>query len=125
MDLHERQQFDLLLQLSVERYVERLEQRNEGAENALYRLRSAPHGEGVWLSQFVDAIFQDFLLNTPDGAAFVLRALSSRRTHAPKAGTVESMLKNMSENAFADLLRQKTEEELERRMSYQAISPAS
>ncbi len=124
MDLHERQQFDLLLQLSVERYVERLEQRNEGAENALYRLRSAPHGEGVWLSQFVDAIFQDFLLNTPDGAAFVLRALPSRRVHAPKAGTVESMLKNMSENAFADLLRQKTEEELERRMSYQALSPA-
>src|SRR5271168_4002509 len=100
MDLHERQQFDLLLQLSVERYVERLEQRNEGAENALYRLRAAPQGEGIWLSQFVDAIFQDFLLNTPDGAAFVLRAMAQRTVFAPPSGTIESMLDAIARNAY-------------------------
>ena len=38
MELYERQQFDFLLQTSVERYVERIEQRNEGATNALERL---------------------------------------------------------------------------------------
>ena len=125
MDLHERQQFDLLLQLSVERYVERLEQRNEGPENALHRLRAAPQGKGIWLSRFVEAIFQDFLLNTPDGAAFVLRALPGRKIHAPLPGSVESMLKGMAAQAFSDLLREKTEEELERRIGYQAVSPQS
>ncbi len=125
MDLHERQQFDLLLQLAVERYVERLEQRNEGAENALLRLRTNPEGEGVWLGRFVDAVFQDFILNTPDGAAFVLRALPTHKIAAPAAGTVEAMLRAMSMNAFGDLLRRKTEEELERRIGYQAVVPAS
>jgi 3'-phosphoadenosine 5'-phosphosulfate sulfotransferase len=114
-----------LLQIAVERYVERLEQRNDGAENALARLRTNPHGEGIWLGQFVDAIFQDFLLNTPDGAAFVLRALSGRKIQAPVSGTVESILYTMSISAFGDLLRQKTDEELERRIGYQAVSPAS
>jgi hypothetical protein len=125
MDLHERQQFDQLLQLSVERYVERLEQRSEGAENALIRLRSSPEGEFVWLSQFVDALFHDFLLNTPDGAAFVLRALPKRRLAAPSAGTVEAMLREMAASAFGELLRQKTDEELERRIGYQAVSTAA
>ncbi len=125
MDLHERQQFDLLLQLAVQRYVERLEQRNEGAVNALLRIRTDPQGEGIWLGQFVDAVFEDFILNTPDGAAFVLRALPQRKIAAPAAGTIEAMLRAMSVSAFGELLRQKTEEELERRTGYQAVAPAS
>jgi hypothetical protein len=122
MDLHERQQFEQLLQVAVERYAERLEQRNEGAENALLRLRTEPQGEGIWLDQFVEAIFQDFLLTTPDGAAFVLRALPKRRMAMQPAGTVEAMLSAMARSAFGELLRQKTEEELERRSSFQAVS---
>lgn len=125
MDLHERQQFDLLLELAIARYVERLEQRNEGAENALSRLRADPHGKFVWLSEFVEAIFQDFLLNTPDGAAFVLRALPQRQVFAPPSGTVGSMLEAMARSAFSELLRQKTEEELERRIGYQSMSTGS
>ena len=125
MDLHERQQFDLLLQLSVERFVERLEQRNEGVENALTRLRANPEGEFIWLTQFAEAVFQDFLLNTPDGAAFVLRALPRRRIASPPSGTVESMLQSMAISAFAELLRQKTDEELERRIAYQAVSTST
>lgn len=122
MDLHERQQFEQLLQVAVERYAERLEQRNEGAENALLRLRTEPQGEGISLDQFVEAIFQDFLLTTPDGAAFVLRALPKRRMAMQPAGTVEAMLSAMARSAFGELLRQKTEEELERRSSFQAVS---
>jgi hypothetical protein len=125
MDLHERQQFDLLLELAVARYVERLEQRNEGAENALSRLRADPHGKHVWLTEFVEAIFQDFLLNTPDGAAFVLRAMAKRTVFAPPSGTIESMLDGMARNAFGELLRQKTDEELERRISYLSTSTGS
>jgi len=124
MDLHERQQFDLLLQLAVERFTERLEQRNQGAANALRRIRANPNGEGIWLSEYVDAVFQDFLLNTTDGAAFVLRALPKRKIFAPHGGTVESMLHAMAASAFGDLLCQKTEEELERRIGYQAMAPA-
>ena len=120
MDLHERQQFDLLLELSIERYVERLELRNEGAANALERLRANPEGEFIWLGQFVEALFQDFLLNTADGAAFVLRALPKRRVAEPVAGTVESMLHGMAVSAFGELLRQKTDEELERRIGFQS-----
>jgi hypothetical protein len=125
MDLHERQQFDSLLQTAVERYVERLEQRNEGAENALMRLRDNAQGEGIWLNQYVEAIFQDFLLNTTDGAAFVLRALPKRKLASVDAGSVDAMLSAMARSAFADLLRMKTDEELERRSSFVAVSPAS
>lgn len=121
MDLHERQQFDQLLQSAVERYVERLQQRNEGGENALARLRANPQGEGIWLNQYVDAVFQDFLLNNTDGAAFVLRALPRRKIDSPPAGSVEMMLSAMARSAFGELLRQKTDEELERRISFQAV----
>ncbi|CCQ98306.1 hypothetical protein CULT_830034 [[Clostridium] ultunense Esp] len=37
MNPHERQYFNLLLAMAVERFCERIIQRNEGAENALYR----------------------------------------------------------------------------------------
>lgn len=121
MDLHERQQFDQLLQTAVERFVERLEQRNEGGENALMRLRTNPQGEGIWLDRFVQAFFEDFLLDNTDGAAFLLRALPKRTISAPSAGTVDSMLRAMAASAFSALLQRKTEEELERRMSFQAI----
>jgi hypothetical protein len=121
MDLHERQQFDQLLQTAVERFVERLEQRNQGGENALAQLRGNPHAEGVWLDQFVAAFFEDSLLNNTDGAAFVLRALPKRTIPPPPAGSVDSMLRAMAASAFAALLQRKTEEELERRMSFQAV----
>jgi hypothetical protein len=115
MELHERQQFDMLLQQGVERFVERLEQRNQGATNALVKLRADPQGDGIWLDKFVEALFQDFLLNTTDGAAFVLRALPKRNIATPAPGTVDSMLKAMAASAFGDLLQRKADEELERR----------
>ena len=79
MQLHERQQFDFLLLTAAERYVERLTQRNEGAVNALQRLKADPNGEGVWLDEFVNAIFQDFLLENAAGACFILQALGKRK----------------------------------------------
>ncbi|QJW94961.1 hypothetical protein [Frigoriglobus tundricola] len=118
MDLHERQQFDFLLVTAVERFVERLEQRNEGAANALARLRADPEQTGVGLTEFVRAVFNDFLLGNPDGACFVLRALPRRRVDRPAAGTVEEVLMGMAAEAFGGLLKQKTEERLEQHAAY-------
>jgi hypothetical protein len=122
MDLHEKQQFDFLLNTSVERYVERLEQRNGGVEIALQRLRRDPESEGVWLSRFSQAIFDDFLLNNVEGACFVLKALAKRSGPAMEAGKLEATLISMAQRAFAELLRQKTDEALEQRCSLEVAS---
>jgi hypothetical protein len=118
MEPYQRQQFDFLLITAVERYAERLVQRNEGAERALARLRAEPQGEGVWLDQFAQAIFRDFLLDGPAGACFVLQALARRSVPPPAAATVEAMLQHMALRAFADLLARKTEEALEQQLGY-------
>lgn len=117
MELHERQQFEFMLVTAVDRYVERVVQRNQGAENALQKLRTDPTGEGMWLDQFVEAIFQDFLLDNIGGACFILKALGSQTAAAPPDGKVETMLLAMAREAFADLLRRKTEEFLEQQAS--------
>jgi hypothetical protein len=118
MDAYERQQFDFLLTTAVERYVERLEQRNEGPLHALARLRVDPEHPNVRLSEFVRAVFTDFLLDTPDGACFVLRALPRRQLPAPAPGLIADMLQSLARAAFADLLRQKAEELLEQHVQY-------
>lgn len=123
MELHERQQFDFLLMTAVERYVERLEQRNAGAGDALARLRSDPNGEGVWLDEFVAAIFEDFLLANIGGACFTLQALAQRTLPETAAGRVETVLIRMARTAFAGLLKQKTEEALEQRLAFQPADP--
>ncbi|MEZ6096829.1 MAG: hypothetical protein R3C03_21845 [Pirellulaceae bacterium] len=93
MDLFERQQFEFFLQIAVERFVERLEQRFRGPEQAAVELRDNPDSDQVWLSGFVDAVFEDFLLGNIDGACFVLRALAKRRLeHVNIDGDIESTM---------------------------------
>lgn len=93
MEAYQRQQFDFLLLTAAERFAERLVQRCGGAGPARARLRADPQGEGVWLDQFAQAIFRDFLLNNPAGACFVLQALACRPAPAPTAGaTIEALL---------------------------------
>jgi hypothetical protein len=118
MELHEQQQFDFLLLTATERYTERLTQRNEGAEKALRKLRENPQSEGVWLDRYVDAIFQDFLLDNVGGACFVLKALARRTVATPPEGKIETMLITMAKQAFGTLLQQKTEEALEQAIMY-------
>ncbi len=79
MLLFEQQQFEFLLQSAVERFVERSEQRFQGAERALEQWRQDPKMLSKWLSGFCDAVFEDFLLNNVDGACFVLRAMSKHK----------------------------------------------
>ena len=126
MDLHQRQQFDFLLQTATERFVTRLEERWRGAEPALAKLRATPDGEGVWLGAFVDAIFQDFLLDNVDGGCFVLRSLPKRSIESQKsavavAGTVEQGVAVLARGLFAELLLQKSVEALEQHSGYQSV----
>lgn len=126
MDLYQRQQFDFLLHTATERFVARLEERHRGAEAALAALTAAPDGEGVWRGDFVDAIFQDFLLDNADGAAFVLRSLPARSLAAHRsaiagAGTVEGLLVALAKALFAELLLAKAVEALEQHAGYQAV----
>ena len=126
MDLHQRQQFDFLLLTATERFVARLEERHRGAAAALAALTAAPEGEGVWRGEFVDVIFQDFLLDNADGAAFVLRSLRARplgqhREACADAGSVEDLLVALAKGLFADLLLAKAVEALEQHAGYQAV----
>jgi len=113
MKAYQRLQFDLLLGIAVERFVERITHRCGGYEAALARLRADPQGEGVWLDEFVQAFLRDFLLDNPAGACFVLQALERRRIAAPQPSTIGTMLEQMALRAFADLLAAKTVETLE------------
>ncbi|MEI7555078.1 hypothetical protein [Candidatus Chlorohelix sp.] len=115
MEIHEQQQFDFLLVTAVARYTERLAHRNAGAENALQKLRENQQGDGIWLNQYVDAIFQDFLLDNVAGACFILKALSKRNltNDITLQGSVEQVLISMAKQVFTELFRQKVEESLE------------
>ena len=121
MNLHEKQQFDFLLANAVERFVERIEQRNGGAQNALKCLRADPNAEGVWLDEFTSAIFRDFLLDNPEGYCFILCALARRTAPAVPAGKIADSLAQLATKAFSDLLRLKSEEALEQHSGYQAM----
>lgn len=125
MHLHEKQYFDFLLATAVERFVERLEQRNEGAENALPRLRDDPNGPGIWLDEYTDAIFRDFLLDNVAGACLVLSALSRRQAAATPPDRIENTLLLMAKRAFADLLHAKAEEILEQHIAYSSLPAPS
>ncbi|GAB98134.1 hypothetical protein BJY21_001391 [Kineosphaera limosa] len=128
MDLHERVAFDALLGQAGEAFVERIVQRCAGQDRAIEALERDPDSEGVWLTDFVDAVFDEWCLADADGAAFVLRALKSRPvpagpTTAPTTGTpstIEHLLVSTAKAAFATLLRAKVLESMRRASVYGA-----
>lgn len=112
---HEEQQFHFLLFAAIERYSERLEQRCGGPTAALHRLMTDPEGDGIWLTQFADAIFKDFLLDNVAGACFILQALSSQPAVDFQPGeSLGEQLRAMALATFSRTLKAKTEESLER-----------
>lgn len=130
MDLHQRQQFDVLLQAATERFVVRLEERHRGTEPALAALRDDPAVATARVAEFVVAIFEDFLLGNADGAAFILRSLPKRsiaalRTAVAAATTTEDLLITLARGLFAEVLLTKTLESLEQRGGYQAVVPGA
>jgi len=122
LPLHEEQQFHFLLFTAVERYTERLEQRCGGSTAALAKLRAEPEGEGIWLTQFAEAILNDFLLNNVAGACFILQALATQPMPLVEgaAAKIEGYLQALALAAFARILQAKTDESLERNAVFEA-----
>lgn len=118
MDVHARQQFELLLAQSGEAFVERIVQRCAGQANALRALQADRNGEGVWLDDFVDAVFADWCLDNAEGAAFVLCALQRRPLTIAAAGTVAEVLVAAAKSAYGELLHAKVLEALSRASVY-------
>jgi hypothetical protein len=130
MDLHQRHQFDVLLQTATERFVARLEERHRGADAALSALRDDPAAATARVAEFVAAIFQDFLLDNADGGAFILRSLPKRSIAAHRhaiatAVTAENLLVAVAQGLFAEVLLTKTLESLEQHGGYQAVGPGA
>ena len=122
LPLHEEQQFHFLLFTAVERYTERLELRCGGSTAALLRLRAEPEGEGIWLTQFAEAILNDFLLNNVAGACFILQALAAQPMPSVElaATKIDAHLQTLALASFARILRAKTDESLERNAVFEA-----
>lgn len=121
MDLYQQQQFGFFLQTATERYVARIEERFRGPNTALEKVKMDPNAEGVWLDEFVDAVFEDFLLNNIAGACFVLQALAKRNIESVEPGNVETTLVAMAKKLFSELMLQKTIESLEQHSGYQSV----
>lgn len=122
MHLHERAQFDFLLNTAAERFVERLVQRTGGLEEGLAALRADRNGEGVWLDEFVRAVLRDFLLDNTEGYCFVLQALADRKVEdgvvfGTVGGTVTQALGALAVSAFAAVLALKVDQGIEMALS--------
>ncbi|MBS1793847.1 MAG: hypothetical protein JSS81_08330 [Acidobacteria bacterium] len=113
MELYQKQQFDFLLMSAAERFIDRIVQRSAGAANALEKLKADRNADGIWLDDFVAALFGDFLLDNTAGAVFILSALERRNIEFAGAGKIEKILSQMARRAFAELLHAKTIEALE------------
>ena len=119
MDLHERQLFDVLLAQSGSAFIERIVQRCAGQQAALEALRADRNADGVWLDEFVDAVFTDWCLDNVEGAAFVLCALQRRPLSEPiGAASVGDALLAGAKRAFGDLLHQRVLESMSRANAY-------
>ncbi|MDP2712124.1 MAG: hypothetical protein Q8O56_12985 [Solirubrobacteraceae bacterium] len=118
MDLHQQQQFELLLAQAAESFIERIVQRCAGQENALRALRDDRNADGVWLDDFVDAVFADWCLDNAEGAAFVLCALQRRPLTIDASGTVGELLVHAAKSAFGELLHGKVLESMSRASVY-------
>lgn len=110
MDSYQHRQFDVLLHSTADRFAGRITRRVDSPTVALARLRDEPEGEGVWLREFVDAVFAEFRLDDVAGAAFVLQALRKRLVTTEE--TVSDMLLRLAKDVFAELLTAKTVEAL-------------
>ena len=118
MDLHQRQQFELLLSQSAEAFIDRIVQRCAGQEQALAALEADRNAEGIWLDDFVDAVFADWCLDNAEGAAFVLCALQRRPLKLAADGEVGEVLETAAKQVFGDLLYIKVRESMSRASVY-------
>jgi len=118
MELFLRQQFELLLQDATGNFAERTVYRCGGPDQALARLAEDPDGDGVHRAEFVQAFFEENLLDNPAGHAFVLEALEKRTVPDVEGGVVADVLGRLARAAFADVLSTMTSQLIQRNQIY-------
>jgi len=118
MELFLKQQFELLLQDATGNFTERVVHRCGGPEAALERLAADPEGDGVFRGEFVQAFFEENLLDSPAGACFVLEALERRSVPPDSGGPVGEVLSRLARAAFADVLTVMTAQLIQRQQIY-------
>jgi hypothetical protein len=117
--MFERQQFDLLLHEAAGNFVERIVHRCGGPEVAWERLRVDPESEGVWLSEFVTVVFDEHLLNSPEGSCFVLQALAKRALPPDPGGSVTDVLARSAHLVFSEVLAKQAGQLLQQQLVFQ------
>ena len=122
MELYKRQQFEFLLQTAVERFAERLEHRCH--TQAEVSQAAAGDLEQFGFDEFIDALFADFLLESVEGACFVLQAVAKQPVDElprERPASVESTLVLLAKSQFRSLLRRKIQEAIDYRTSFQPV----
>ncbi len=118
MELHLRQQFELMLSEATGNFVERIVHRCGGEDEALRRLQEDPNSDGVWIEEFVNAFFEEHLLTSVGGACFVLEALERRSVPADAGGPVAEVVPRLARAAFADVLAVQAAQLIQRTLVY-------
>jgi hypothetical protein len=118
MELFLRQQFELMLQDATGNFTERIVHRCGGEDAALARLGEDPDGEGVHRTAFVQAFFEENLIDNLAGYCFVLEALERRTLPADSGGPVPDVLARLAKAAFADVLTTMTAQLIQRNQIY-------
>jgi hypothetical protein len=119
MEAYLRQQFDLLVHEATGNFVERIVHRCGGSADALDRLRHDPDADGVWVSEYVETLFAENLLDSTSGACFVLEALERRSIPADPGGSTAEVLARLARAAFAALLAQQAAQLLQRSLVFE------
>lgn len=118
MELHLRQQFELMLSEATGNFVERIVHRCGGEEEALRRLQEDPNAEGVWIDEFVSAFFDEHLLTNAAGSCFVLEALERRSVPEDPGGPVVDVVARLARSAFSDVLSVQAAQLIQRTLVY-------
>jgi hypothetical protein len=118
MELFLRQQFELLLQEATGNFTERTVYRCGGPDQALAQLAEDPDGGGALRAQFVQAFFEENLVDNVGGYCFVLEALERRTLPADDGGSVSEVLGRLAKAAFADVLTTMTTQLIQRQQIY-------
>lgn len=122
MNDHERLHIDGLVHEACDLLCETAIQRCAGPTRALTQLREDPNGEGVWLDRFTKMFLSEHALDNEAGACAILEAFSRRPMPEVRAEKVGEMLKLASAHVFADLVRTKADEALERATAFEGVA---
>ena len=117
MNDHERIHIDALIHEACDLLCQTSIQRLAGPTNVLRRLRHDPNGDGIWLNRFVAMSLAEHALDPDAGACTILEALSKRPMPTSEGKTIGDVLRSAARSAFAELVRMKADEALERAAS--------